>query len=147
MTNKPNKVNTHGSDSLSMSSEDYLESIYRLSQDSANPEQGVHSVDVAEQLNVSKASVNKALSALRDAGMVEQARYGRIELTKEGREYGRDIWRRHLTLRAFLEKELGVDHETANGEACMMEHALSEATMDRWVNYLEDKGVSLDMQP
>lgn len=146
MTTKSGKVNTHGADSLSMSSEDYLESIYRLSQTSDKPDQGVHSVDVADQLNVSKASVNKALTALREAGMVEQVRYGRIELTPQGREYGRDIWRRHLTLRAFLEQELGVDHETANDEACLMEHDLSADTMDRWVSYLEKKGVSLNIE-
>ena len=45
---------------------------------------GVRSVDVAEQLGVSKASVNKAVSTLRDAGYVEQNRYGRIQLTDTG---------------------------------------------------------------
>ena len=56
---------------LTKSSEDYIESVYRIMQERGAMD-GVRSVDVAEQLGVSKASVNKAVSTLRDAGYVEQ---------------------------------------------------------------------------
>ena len=130
---------------LSMAGEDYLEAIYRiaLSQDKANMPEGVRSVDVAEQLGVSKASVSKALSSLRDAGMIRQARYGRVELTSEGREYARRVWRSHRALRAFLTRDLGVDPEVADEEACLMEHYLSEDTIDRWCDYLEREGYAI----
>ena len=63
---------------LSRAGEDYLEAIYRLAcAGSPEAERSVRSVDVADQLGVSKASVNKALSTLKEAGMVEQSRYGR----------------------------------------------------------------------
>ena len=58
--------------SLTRAGEDYLESIYRLSLESAEGDKSVRSVDVAEQLEVSKASVNKALSQLKEMGMVVQ---------------------------------------------------------------------------
>ena len=50
---------------LSRAGEDYLEAIYRISLESGHEGAPVRSVDVAEQLGVSKASVNKALSMLR----------------------------------------------------------------------------------
>ena len=59
------KTDTHGPNSLSMASEDYLESIYRIMDEQDAFETGIRSVDVAEQLEVSKASVNKAWSSRR----------------------------------------------------------------------------------
>lgn len=129
---------------LSMAGEDYLEAIYRLAHDDPDGSAGgVRSVDVADLLGVSKASVSKALSSLRDAGMVEQARYGRVTLTSEGREYARRVWRSHRALRAFLIGDLGVDEDVADEEACLMEHYLSEDTIDRWCDYLENEGHSI----
>ncbi|MCI1933748.1 MAG: metal-dependent transcriptional regulator [Atopobiaceae bacterium] len=136
------KISTHGKESLTMASEDYLEAIFRLSTEKGGTGE-VHSVDVADQLHVSKASVNKALAVLRENGMIEQMRYGCITLTDRGKAYGADVWHRHRTLRAFLTQTLGVDAKTANDEACLMEHDLSEDTMRRWVDYLESQGVSL----
>lgn len=130
---------------LSMASEDYLESIYRImSQNDGMQNQGVRSVDVAEQLGVSKASVSKALSTLKDAGMIEQARYGRVTLTEEGKRYAKRVWRTHRMLRSFLHDELGVDEQVADEEACLLEHYLSAETTDRWCSYLERQGVDVD---
>lgn len=129
---------------LTMAGEDYLEAIYRIAvEQGIEPGRGVRSVDIAELLDVSKASVSKALGGLRDAGMVEQVRYGRVTLTEEGRAYARDVWRSHRALRAFLTQELGVDPQVADEEACLMEHYLSDDTMDRWCDYLERQGVVL----
>ena len=123
---------------LTMANEDYLESIYRIMTETGVD--SVRSVDVAEQLEVSKASVNKAITTLREAGYVEQSRYGRVELTEEGRAYAATVWRCHRMLRTFLEDDLGVNPETADAEACLMEHALSQDTMIRWMDYLAKEG-------
>lgn len=128
---------------LSMANEDYLESIYRITI-AENSSAGIRSVDVADQLNVSKASVNKAISTLKDAGYVEQNRYGRVILTEVGREYGSEVWHAHRLIRAFLEEGLGVAPEVANEEACTMEHALSRDTLRRWAKFLADQGFLLD---
>ena len=74
---------------LSKAGEDYLEAIYRIALDQPEDDRGVRSVDVAEALKVSKASVNKALSLLKEQGMVEQSRYGRVTLTEEGEKNAR----------------------------------------------------------
>ncbi len=129
--------------SLTRAGEDYLESIYRLSLEGGEEDRSVRSVDVAEQLEVSKASVNKALNQLKDMGMVVQNRYGRVTLTEEGEKYAKIVWRSHRALRAFLETDLGVDPQVADEEACHMEHVLSADTMTRLIAYLEKQGVSI----
>ena len=126
---------------LSRAGEDYLEAIYRISLAGGADGASVRSVDVAEQLGVSKASVNKALSTLKEAGMVEQSRYGRVTLTAEGEKYAALVWRAHRALRLFLERDLQVDPETADAEACLMEHVLSAETMGRLIGYLERQGI------
>ena len=131
----------HDDHVLTKASEDYLEAIYRLSLEDAAGDGSVRSVDVAEHLGVSKASVNKALSTLKEADMVEQSRYGRVALTAKGREYAALVWRAHRTLRLFLESDLGVEPERADAEACLMEHALSADTMLRLIEYLKRQGL------
>lgn len=139
------RTETHGKNSLTMAGEDYIESIYRImSEQGIDPDRGVRSVDVAEDLGVSKASVNKALSYLKESGMVEQAHYGRVMLTPEGLEYARDIWRRHRAFRKLLIDLLGVDPETADNEACQVEHAFSEDTMERLYAFLERNGIHVE---
>lgn len=137
-------VDTGEGHTLTRAGEDYLEAIYRIVLEQGDTGDGsVRSVDVAEQLQVSKASVNKALSMLKESGMVNQTRYGRVTLTDEGREYAAIVWRAHRALRTFLQVELGVDPELADEEACLMEHALSLDTMTKWIDYLERRGVSI----
>ena len=127
---------------LTVANEDYLECMVRLEQEGVQGE-GIRSVDIAQQLNVSKASVNKAVTVLKEQGLVEQSHYGKVVLTEPGRELGQAVWYRHRLLRTFLVQELGVEFECADAEACMMEHALSEDTMRRWLNYLENQGISV----
>lgn len=120
---------------LTPAHEDYIEAIVELEESQERAE--IRSVDIANLLDVSKASVNKALQNLREAGYIDQERYGRITLTEEGRAYGAKIWERHQMLRGFLADDLGVDPETADKEACMMEHAISEQTMGLWMAWLD----------
>lgn len=128
---------------LTVANEDYLECMVRIETEDGETE-GVRSVDIAQRLGVSKASVNKAVTALKASEMVEQSHYGRVMLTERGREVGLAIWNRHRLLRTFLVQELGVEFERADAEACMMEHALSEDTMNRWLAYLGNQGITVE---
>ena len=123
---------------LTVANEDYLECMVRIESEDGETS-GVRSVDIAQRLGVSKASVNKAVSALKASELVEQSHYGKVILTDRGREVGSAIWYRHRLVRTFLVQELGAD-----SEACMMEHALSEDTMNRWLAYLEKQGISVE---
>lgn len=79
---------------LTMANEDYLECLVRIEQEEG-AEDGVRSVDVAKRLNVSKASVNKAVAALKAQGLVDQSHYGKVILTdqavRSARPYGTAI--------------------------------------------------------
>lgn len=128
---------------LTVANEDYLECMVRIEQEDG-AEAGVRSVDIATMLGVSKASVNKAVTALKAQGLVEQSHYGKVMLTPQGREIGSAVWYRHRLIRTFLVQELGVEFDRADAEACMMEHALSEDTMARWLSYLEQQGIAVE---
>jgi len=118
---------------ISTSSENYLEVIYNLSKGTGS----VRSIDVANSLGVSKASVNKAVSILKEAGMVEQELYGAITLTPLGETKAREVFHRHCTIKRFLVKILGVSEEVAEEDACRMEHVISAETMRLLTGYLE----------
>ena len=128
---------------LTMANEDYLECMVRIEREDHEID-GVRSVDIAQRLGVSKASVNKAVTALKAQGLVDQSHYGKVKLTDSGRELGAAVWYRHRLLRTFLMQELGVEFDRADAEACMMEHALSEDTKTRWSRYLEKQGIEVE---
>mgnify|MGYP001025019009 FL=1 len=121
-----------------MSHEDYLEAMVMLG---ASPEKPIRSVDVATKMGVSKASVNKAMSVLKEKGYAEQPYYGDITLTKPGYDYGLSVLDRHNLLFQFLHKALGIPEERADHEACLMEHAISDESFERWSTYI--KGLNL----
>lgn len=120
---------------MTQANEDYLEAIYELAGSVDTP---VRSIDLANKLDVSKASVNKAVSILRDHEYVEQEPYGDIYLTKKGMDYGRSVFKRHKLLFHFLMDVLGVEPMIAAEEACKMEHAISDDTLTRWIDYMEN---------
>lgn len=118
----------------SMSHEDYLEAIVMLGGTTEAP---VRSVDVANKLGVSKASVNKAVSALKKQELVVQPHYGDITLTEEGYAYGQSVLGRHRMLSGFLTKAVGIPPEVAEVEACQMEHAISDESFEKWEAFVK----------
>ena len=123
---------------VSMSHEDYLEAIMMLG---GTTKDSVRSVDIANHMSVSKASVNKAIGLLKEKGFVDQPYYGDITLTKKGFDYAKAVYKRHRYLTAFLSKELGIPAKTAEEEACLMEHAISDASFKKWVAYIDKLGI------
>ena len=117
---------------MSQSLEDYLEAIYRLSLSIE-----VRVTDIAADLSLSKPSVNRAVNALKEQGYVEHEYYGKITLTETGTEKGKEVYKRHLLLKSFLMTQLGVDRETAETDACRMEHVMSETTVKHLIDYIK----------
>jgi Mn-dependent DtxR family transcriptional regulator len=120
-------------DSLSASKEDYLETILDFSVSSGL----VRSIDIARSLGVSRASVNKTLGVLKESGLVEHEHYGDVKLTDRGIKLARQVRARHNTLKLFLTEVLGVTPDTAEADACRMEHAISRETATRFEEYLK----------
>lgn len=124
---------------ISTSHEDYLEAMVMLGGSQESPVRGV---DVAEKMGVSKASVNKAVAVLKEKGYVTQPYYGDITLTSEGDAYGHKVLDRHQALTKFLNKALGIDAKTAEEEACMMEHAISDESFEKWMAFINSLDLS-----
>jgi Mn-dependent DtxR family transcriptional regulator len=120
---------------LTSANEDYLEAIYELG-GASGP---VRSVDLASKLGVSKASVNNAVNNLKQAGLVEQPYYGDISLTEQGTKYAASVLERHHVLYHFLLDVLGVEPLIAAEEACLMEHAISDDTLERLTKHLKSQ--------
>ena len=106
---------------LQESGEMYLETILRLQ----GEKRVVRSVDVAEEMGYSKASVSRAIKILKDNGYVDLEKAGNLALTKEGEAIAKKIFDRHKTLTEFL-LQIGVDKKTAEEDACRIEHVISD---------------------
>ena len=102
------------------SAEDYLEAILMIQERKGY----VRSIDIAEELQFSKASVSIAMKKLRENGYVSVDHAGQITLLKPGREIAERIYERHKVLTSLFER-LGVNHDTAAKDACKVEHDLS----------------------
>lgn len=113
------------------SAEDYLESILLLSKKSSE----VHRIDVAKELRVSGAAVNKAVKILVERGYVyEDGKH--LRLTAAGKKYAEEVFERHCILREFLMK-LGVGEAAAEEDACRMEHLITDETFAAIKAYVE----------
>lgn len=110
---------------LQESGEMYLETILILSSKNVF----VRAIDVGEYMGFSKPSVSRAMSNLRQDGYVEIAANGAITLTERGQEIAEKIYERHTLLTEFLVK-LGVREETAEQDACKMEHDISDESFE-----------------
>lgn len=96
----------------------------------------VRSIDIAEEMGVSKPSVSNAMKRLREANMIYIGKGGRIIFTDEGREYAEKVYSKHSLLSRVL-RFMGVNKDTADREACLMEHAISDETyecLDEFIN-------------
>ena len=117
---------------MTNSLEDYLETIYLLVQ--ANGHARVR--DVAAALHVKMPSVIKAVLELKRQGFVLQEPYGAVELTEAGTEAASQILGRHTLLKEFL-LLLKVEEQTAEKDACTMEHFLSAETLARITEFVK----------
>lgn len=121
---------------LSSSLQDYLEAILELE----GGDIPVRVTDIANKLGIAKASVNQAIRKFKFMEYIEQQVYGPVKLTQKGREAAKRVKESHRLLKIFLEKVLGVEPETAEKDACMMEHVISNQTFEKIGIYLFEKG-------
>ena len=107
--------------SKSESQEMYLKTILLLRLGN----QTSRSVDVANELGYSKASVSRAVSLLKSEKLIEVVEGGEIVFTKKGKEKALSVLERYNVLVKIL-KKLGLDEEEADEEACKLEHVIGD---------------------
>ena len=101
----------------------YLESIVVLRARLGN----VRAIDIANFTGYTKPSVSRALGLLKTEGFVTVDAAGHIALTPEGENVAGRIYERHQVLTRFF-PALGVSPETAERDACRIEHDISDET-------------------
>ena len=113
------------------SGEMYLETIYVLSQTSSS----VRGIDVGAYMGFSKPSVSRALSLLRNEGLVKTDEAGFIKLTEKGEEKAKRIYERHMIL-SELFMTLGDEEKNAT------EDGIREM-LSKYVKMLTDKPIKV----
>ncbi|MCH4191774.1 MAG: metal-dependent transcriptional regulator [Butyrivibrio sp.] len=116
------------------SGEDYIETIYLLKKRNG----AVRSVDVAQELGFSRPSVSRAVGLLKEDSLVTMTDDGLLELTAEGKKKALSVYDRHTHLTRFLIMTAGVDAETAEADACRIEHIISQKTFAGIKKYLKN---------
>ena len=111
---------------LNRSGEDYLKAMLILRQEKGE----IRSTEVARYLNVTRPSTSKAVHLLLEGGFVTMDGKKRICLTERGERIAEETLERHRVLTELL-ISLGVSPQTAEQDACRVEHDLSAETFAR----------------
>lgn len=115
------------------SAENYLETVYMLKQSKGS----VRSIDIVNELEVTKPSVSVAMKNLRENGYITMDADGLINLTDKGTAIAEKMYERHTVISGWL-MSLGVGKETALDDACRIEHVISEETFEAMKKHAKD---------
>lgn len=122
------------------SGENYLKTILILKRRNGF----VRAIDIAKELEFSKPSVSRAVGLLKTSGYVMLDEKGHIELTELGIDKAEEIYERHQVLTRFLMDITGVPVETAEIDACKMEHIICEDVYQGIKEYLRKEDMQIN---
>lgn len=114
------------------SAENYLETIFVLSQKNGT----VRSIDVANEMGFTKASISIAMKRLREDEYIIVENDGAIYLTDTGKDIAARVYERHQLIAKIL-IALGVSEKTAFEDSCKIEHDLSKESFEKIKEYYE----------
>lgn len=117
--------------------EDYLKAVYKLQQ-AGDP---VSTTALAEELDRSAASVTNMVKSLAAQGLLRHTPYRGVLLTATGKAAALRIIRRHRVIELYLIERLGFSWEDVHAEAERLEHAASEALIDRMAQALGEPSI------
>jgi len=115
------------------SAENYLETILVLSLKNA----AVRSIDIANEMNFTKASISIAMKRLREDGYINMDDDRMITLTQKGKDIASMVYERHQIIAKIL-IALGVDEATAYEDSCKIEHDLSQKSFEKIKEFYEN---------
>ena len=107
---------------MSTSTDEYLEALYNLTQDSKT----ASTTAISKRLKIAPASVTEMLIKLADGGYVNYSPYKGVTLTQQGFQIAEKMVRKHRLLERFLHDVLKIGNDRVHREACEMEHTLSD---------------------
>lgn len=124
LTNAKKYAKIKGMKVLYESGENYLEAVMMLKKEKST----VLSVDVANHMRFSKASVSRGMKILKEEGYITVSKGGAIDFTLKGASAAAAIYERHRIITRFLADKLDINEKTAEQDACRIEHVISEET-------------------
>ena len=107
--------------------EDYLKAIYELERSGEPAETNA----IARLLAIAPASVSGMIRRLSRQGLITHERYRGARLTPPGRRAALRTLRRHRVIEAYLTSALGYSWDRVHDEAERLEHAASDALIDK----------------
>ena len=119
---------------ISKSLEEYLKTMYLLKKQNGN----IRVTDIANKMNCTKPSVNKALYNLKDNGLVNYESYGTIELTEQGENLAKKILEAYDIVYLFLKDVLNLEAEKAEKEAEKIKTATTDDTINKLAKYVHE---------
>ncbi|MDQ1607507.1 MAG: DtxR family transcriptional regulator, Mn-dependent transcriptional regulator [Microbacteriaceae bacterium] len=122
------RINDMPVSDLTSAAQDYLKVIWTATEWSPKP---ITVKQLAERMGVRAATVSDGIRRLVDQGMLEHEPYGSIELTAVGRRNAVAMVRRHRLIETFLVEKLGYGWDEVHDEAEVLEHAVSDALIER----------------
>ena len=117
---------------ISKALEEYLKTMYVLKKQNGN----IRVTDIANKMNCTKPSVNKALYNLKDNGFVNYESYGIIELTKKGEDLAKKILEAYDIVYLFLKDVLNLENEEAEEEAEEIKSVVTDNTINKLAKYV-----------
>ena len=114
------------------SAENYLEAILIIKKRKGN----VRSIDVANELSFTKASVSVAMKSFKEEGYISIDENGNISLMGKGLEIAEKMYERHKVIAHAL-MALGVSEEVAYEDSCKLEHHMSNETFEKIKEFFE----------
>ena len=120
---------------MTTAKENYLKAIFDL----VSNGQQAHVSQIAEKLNVTRASVSRAIKSLLKERLIDHNNYGPVYLTIDGMKIAKMMINRNQMIQDFLTNLLEIDPETAQEDACRIEHTISHITTAQLAKYLHTK--------
>lgn len=119
---------------LSNTEENYLKALLKITLLNENEQVGTN--ELAKHLNVKPATANDMLKKLKEKYFVEYEKYGKINLTSEGKTKAIYIVRKHRLWETFLYEKLDFSWDEVHEVAEQLEHIQSAKLIDKLDKYL-----------
>ena len=117
---------------ISKALEEYIKTMYVLKKQNGN----IRVTDIANKMNCTKPSVNKAINNLKEEKLVKYEIYGTIELTQEGENLAKKILETYDIVYIFLKEVLNIEKQEAEREAEKIKQVITDETTNKLAKYV-----------
>ncbi len=117
---------------ISKALEEYLKTMYVLKKQNGN----IRVTDIANKMQCTKPSVNKALNNLKEEELINYETYGAIELTEKGEDLAKKILEAYDIIYVFFKDVLNLEDDTAKKEAEKVKSSIDDETINKLAKYV-----------